>query len=210
MKGLFSTCTVPLQRQTTISHLYAAKVARSNNVIRSSMTMGLFALGIFVVGCTASSTAESERTRYDTPESAFEAFVTSGKNGNWKTFANTLTPKSQEMFATIMMFPVAMIASTNKAAEKEAEAIMKRHGMDINGQSDDSDISQIKDKPGFIADVMTFLNKQGDGNSNFDIPDGKLIDLKIKDDTATAMLDDEPIEFKKIDGGWLVHFEMTN
>ena len=191
-------------------HQAQQKLQENKLVIRTLVSLCALASVVLFIGCSTATTTESNRTIYDSPESVFEAFASAGKEGQWEKFANTLTPESQEMFATIMMFPASMLAATDKAAENEINSILESHGIDAEDESAEPDLGQIENIAGFISDLMAVLAKQDNGESKFAIPNGDLKDVKIEDDTATAMLDDEPIEFKKIDGGWLVHFDMSN
>jgi hypothetical protein len=71
----------------------------------------------------------------------------------------------------------------------------------------------IKDKIAFIAQMMALLDRVSEGQARFP-GKGKLAELKIDGDTATAVVvtnedgaeQKESIEFRRIDDGWFIRF----
>jgi hypothetical protein len=170
-------------------------------------------------GCTPS---------HDSPEAAFEAMQTAVQEGEWETAAKQLTPESQDKLAGGMVMMMGFVAAFDQENAGEIEALLKEHGLDMDSLDEESGDEEshdmaaavakfaepIKDKPEFIADAMALIEKlDKDGDSSDAWPTGKLEELKIDGDKATAVVvtsgdgggDREPIEFRKVDGGWLVH-----
>jgi hypothetical protein len=76
-------------------------------------------------------------------------------------------------------------------------------------------VEPIKDKGAFIADMMAAMKKMGDGKKENSIPlpkDAELKDVKIEGDTAKGFVvtkeKKEPIEFRKVGGGWKIEMPM--
>lgn len=72
-------------------------------------------------------------------------------------------------------------------------------------------LASIKDKAAFVVDTVALINKTQGQQMSYDR--GKLTDVKIEGDTATAVRvinrggkeRREPVAFRKIDGRWYVH-----
>jgi hypothetical protein len=134
-------------------------------------------------------------------------------------------------FGAMMMKGFAAIdKDKGKDVSDAIDAALKKHGMteahmqeigkgmvDLKGpkQSEKETlkkaIAPIKDKPAFVADVMAALKKLGSKDTQEKFG-GTLKDLKIEGDKATAKVTrtmggketQEPIEFRKVDGGWKI------
>lgn len=172
--------------------------------------LSLAALGILLTATGCGSGTESAPASYSTPEEAFSAFKKAGETEDWKGMAMVLTPESQDGMCAVMMIGAAFAGMTDEAAGKEVEAIMAKHGITEDSMSPEAKSPPIKDKPAFIADMMSFMSKHADDSedgSDMGMPKGELTDLKIDGDSATAKVDDEPISFKKINGSWLIHMD---
>ena len=63
----------------------------------------------------------------------------------------------------------------------------------------------VEDKPAFIGDMAQWIMSKGGNASDLGIPQGKLTQLSIEGDRATAVVDGEPIAFRNEESGWLVH-----
>jgi hypothetical protein len=160
-----------------------------------------------------------------TPEKTFEAMSKAADAKDWKAVTAYMTPESHEQLAGGMLF-MAGFMSTDPTLKPEIEKIFKKHGIEPPAKDEPpknipmDDIPKvlgkaIKDKPAFIADIVTLLEKsnQKAGKKPLDFSDSELIDLKIEGDTASGFMviekdgkeDKQPIEFKKIDGRWFIH-----
>ena len=123
-------------------------------------------------------------------------------------------------------------AEKTKAALEKIDEVLKKHGLDEKAMKKVQEKMQgaepkgpnkrlamlkelaapIKDKPTFIGDMFAALEEMNPGESTMSFENATLKDVKIDGDTATGtiaktdkgMKMDEPINFKKIDGGWLV------
>ena len=74
--------------------------------------------------------------------------------------------------------------------------------------------ANVKDKPGCVADMTADIDAMNDGEEKkmgMEL-EGELRDLKVDGDSVTATIvhtvngeeKPQPIQFKKIDGGWLI------
>jgi len=77
--------------------------------------------------------------------------------------------------------------------------------------------SSVKDRTGFVADMMGAMKKLSDGKMDAPLnQDAKLIDVTQDGDAASGFVEmtkngqlrKEPIQFQKIDGGWLIQLPM--
>lgn len=165
-------------------------------------------------------------SKHDSPEAAFEAMQDAAQDDDLETAVEQMTDESQSVMAGGMVFALSF-AAFNSENEDEIQSLFKEHGLDPDAQEDDEAIDgadmetalkkivePIDNKPEFVAAAIALMKKlDKDGDSSFDFPSGTLEDLKIDGDSATAVIvttddgdeDREPIEFRKVDGGWLVH-----
>lgn len=106
--------------------------------------------------------------------------------------------------------------------------VLKKHGLTTKmmkelENSDDKDpkaaikklTAPIKDKPAFVKDIMAALESMGDkggGGGPADDFAGKLTNVKVDGDSATGTVTqtkdgekkEDEINFKKVNGGWLI------
>jgi len=167
-------------------------------------------------------------TKHDSPEAAFDALQEAAQEGDWETAMQQMTEQSQAKMAGGLVFGLGMMAAFDPKSKDEVESLLKEHGLDPDAEEDDEPIhgndmeaalkkmtDPIEDKPAFIADAIALMKKlnKKEGGSSFDFPVGKLEDLKVDGNSATAVIvvskkgkeEREPVEFRKVDGGWLVH-----
>lgn len=156
-----------------------------------------------LLGCGSSSDAPTAPS-YSTPQQAYDAFASAAQKGDWRAMAAALTPESQDMMGVMLMLPAGMMAAFDESAGAEFEQIIAKHGISDDEIDPTMESLPVKDKPAFIADVAGWLAKQGGDTSDMGIPTGTLADLSVNGDSATATVDEEPISFKKINGGWFV------
>ena len=163
----------------------------------------LFSICLILSGCGSSTT----QVKYDSPQAAYDAFSNASQAGEWRTLAEALTPESQDALAAMLLLPAGMAAAFDESAGGELELILKKHELSSDTLDVGADELPVKDKPAFIADVAEWLMRQGGDSSDLGMPSGKLTDLAIDGDSATGTIKDEPISFRQVDGGWLVHLE---
>ena len=127
-------------------------------------------------------------------------------------------------------------AEKTKAALERIDEVLKKHGVDEDAMKKVQETMQgaepkdptnnlavlkelaalIEDKPTFIGDMFTVLEEMNPGESPMSFGNAALKDVKIDGDTATGTIaktvkgtkKNDPINFKKIDGGWLVDIPM--
>jgi len=160
-----------------------------------------------------------------TPEAAFAAFKEGAEKDDWKAMTELLTPETQEAMAGGMIIAGSFVGAFDEEKGKEFQQLLDKHGLDIDpekgpeGMEDASMeealkavVGPIKDKPAFLADVIGWLGENSDESDFGDVASGTLSGVTITDDTAsgTVTVDDEPhpIEFRRSNGGWLIHLPM--
>jgi hypothetical protein len=199
---------------------------------RSALLGAVLTAAILLPAC-------NRKKSYDSPQAVFDAASAANAKEDWPAVMNCLTDESQDK----LTFAMAAIASFMKGfagldkdhGKEVSQAIddaMKKHGLteehqqklskgmfDTKGGSQDIQsirqaIAPIKDKPGFVGDIMAamkkFGNKQGDQQPQQFA--GTLKDVKIDGDKATGTVVrtvagkeiSQPMEFRKVGGGWKI------
>jgi hypothetical protein len=157
---------------------------------------------------------------YDTPQAVYDAFAKASKEKNWKTATALLSRESQSMMAAGMIMGASFMTMGDEAKQKDLEQLLQKHGIDLNEEppADDQDAGPealtrpIKDLPTFVGEVAAWMDKQGDGEGSGMPEMGKLGEVTVDGDNATASIETEmgpqPIEFHRVDGSWLIHLPM--
>ena len=170
----------------------------------------------FLAGC-----GKSAATKYDSPEAVFTAFQKATESDDWQTAANCLTAADQSMMADGLIIGASFSTMGDANKEKDITALLKRHGVDLDQKNEPpspgpggempSPSDKIKDKPALIADLMAWLKKNAAGDGGPEIALKKLEQLKVDGDRATGTVEtahgNRPIEFHRVDGGWLISME---
>jgi hypothetical protein len=190
---------------------------------------------LFLAGLVGLANAKAQdakpATGYSSPKAVFAAAVEASKKKDFKGFASLLTPDSQGKLASqlaglgVMLKMMAAFDKEGKMKDKlpELDKIMDKHGLtkDVLGklkQSKDAKVIEanneviskaVKDKPGFVGDVMKWLDAANPGkNKGGPLDEATLKDVKITGDKATGTVvtkeKDEPMEFAKVGGGWRI------
>ncbi len=152
------------------------------------------------VGCDSSSSTAKD----DSPQAAFDGYSQAYKGGDWKTLADTLTPESQDILATRLLFRAGMIAASDASKDEELGQLFERHG--LSGRDLTVEIP-VKNKPAFIGEVGSWLSSQEGNSTEIGFPLGNLGNLQIDGDSATGNVNGESISFQRVNGGWLVDLE---
>ncbi len=136
--------------------------------------------------------------------------------------------------ATFMKAFGEMDKTKGKERFKPVDDALKKHGVtdemlkskDINPINPDANAQRqmiaklaepIKDKAAFIGDMMRALKQVSDSKNSMTPLEGELKDVKVDGDTAKGTYvskkggkeKSEPIEFRKVDGGWKIELPMT-
>jgi hypothetical protein len=174
---------------------------------------------------------------HSTPQAVFDAAKTAAEKEDWKSFSQCLTPESRDATAAAVMLAGVMIQGfsslgdeKDKAAGKEIESVLKKHGVDPKtmeeppaaaASKDPKEemkkvIAPIKDRDAFIGDMISAMNKvsKSKGKGGPMPKDATLKDVKIDGDTATGTITakdsdkSEEVKFKKIGGSWKMDLDM--
>jgi len=161
--------------------------------------------------------SDSEPVGFESPEAAFQAMKAAAQRDDFPAAVRCLTPESQGVMAMMMTFPLAMMAAFDPDMEKEVEALMQRHGISMDDESEDFPIDQIPDRIAFITDVVEFMEANSDGEDDEgpikQMADAELHDLTIDGNEAhgtvrTSDGESEAMDFVQIDGRWLIQLPM--
>jgi hypothetical protein len=184
-----------------------------------------------VLGLTDAQAQDKEPAGFATPKAVFDAAVKASKAKDFKAFAAVFTPESQGKLAGqlaglgVMFKAFSAFDKEGKMKDKLADfdKIMDKHGLtkEVMGKlkqtKDPEEIKAnnaviakaIKDKPGFVGDVMKWLDAANPGkNKGGPLDEATLKDVKITGDKATGTVvtkeKEEPMEFAKVGGGWRI------
>lgn len=192
--------------------------------MRSSLVRTALMAGVLgsLVGCSGSKS----------PEQVFADFKDAADKKDYKRMVGHLTDESQEMMVGGLVFVGGFAAAFGdmpggppdaKESSKKITDVMKKHGVGEDalknkpkGDNKDPEAAMkelaalVKDKPGFIADMLAALPKKG--SEGFDITFKDLKNLKVEGDTATGTVTqvsngkdkEEPIKFVKKGGVWKI------
>ncbi len=158
---------------------------------------------------------EAERTTvstgYASPEEASDALRKAFAAKDWENVVACFTPESRDTMAGIMV-TMAAFSALDEQKSATFDAILKKHGVGVEDESAELDPDEdtqshgqaIQDRDGFIAEMMEIAGE------NLELVTGRLTNLKIDGDTATGVWltddkEEEPVEFREIDGRWYVH-----
>jgi len=184
------------------------------------------------------SPAADATNGFETPEAAFAALQGALREKKWQTAAGCLTPESQELMANGLLLAGGLMAVFGGDQTADITAALEKHGVDAPapafnfeaqspGETPDANSDQpetppapqmpeIKDKPGFIADMLTALEKMDPGKSSQKHEQwsaAELKDLAVDGENATASIviqgdkgeETQEIAFRQSASGWLVH-----
>lgn len=165
-------------------------------------------------------------TRFDSPQAAFDGLKEAVRSKDPQAISAALTDGAENTMAGTLVF-MAGFAALDEEKRPEIETLLQKHGIDTSEDAEKTDLTEgfhalaepIKDKPAFIAEILAWIdeNKEDDSAAP-SLINGTLQNLKVEGDTATGTLvtskrgaeRKEPIEFRKVDGGWLVHLPEPN
>jgi hypothetical protein len=212
---------------------------KEHPMIRSVCTL----LVCMCLAAIAAAQEKKEPKNYATPQDVFTAATDALKKKDVKAAMTCFTGESRDAVAGTMIFMGQLIASfaefdpKTKDKAKELKAIMDKYGLTKDamdklkldhlpkgGPANDpekmkaamAELGKLikKDRNGFIADMIKFLDKEQPGGGKGLIGDGaKLEDLAVDGNHAKATVVSEkdgkpkrdPIEFKKTPAaGWRI------
>ena len=164
-----------------------------------------------------SSAATGGGTKFESPESAFAAFVDATKANDWGAAAKLMTPDSQSMLAQSMILGGSFVAGMDESKQKSFSELLKKHGVDLDeepspGAAEEGFSSltkSIEDLPGFIGEIFAWLDENAEGGDSGFPALGDLSDVKIEGEQATATVEADgrsrPIAFQLVEGSWCLH-----
>ncbi|MDA7977569.1 MAG: hypothetical protein MPJ50_02225 [Pirellulales bacterium] len=190
----------------------------------------LVVTAIFLTGCGNSPGGSS-------PDAAFNNFKTAVGNDDWETAIAQLTNESQDMMASgmVMMAAFASISFDEdeaKANEESFKSLLASHGLDKAELDDNASFASedptggmselmapVKNKPAFIADLIKWIDERSDDDGGMmdEVINGQLKNVEVDGETAKGVIamtkdgeaNEEPVEFRKINGKWFIHLPMN-
>ena len=183
-------------------------------------------------GAGADPAAAAPMDASNSPEAVFAAMKQALQQDDWQAAAGFMTEDSQAMLAGSLVFMGGLAAAFGAENAGDIEALLQKHGITEQSMSEPPEgidpteplgmmkalTAGIKDKPAFIGEMIAWMDQQGDGSEVPDFSKAELSDLSIDGETATATVanieEAQPIEFRRVNGTWLVHlpdehFEMA-
>ncbi len=151
-----------------------------------------------------------------TPQATFDAMKAAIKAKDMRKFTNCLTPESQKMMVSGLLMVSQMAKGFGGKSDPDMDALLKKHGVaEVNLKNLEEAAAKVKDKPGFMADFAAMAEKKGKqgGMLTSSQAEGVLKDVKITGETAKGKVVTtkdgkeitDTIEFRKVDGRWLIH-----
>ncbi len=164
--------------------------------------------------------------KHATPEAAFDAMKAAAAKSDWKGVAGCMTAESQELLVGGMAMAGQFFAMGDKAKGEEFNALLKKHGIDMEKEMKDISAkgqgakdpdaakksmqgslqavgAKVKDKPAAIAEIMQWMEKNSDkkgGNPMNEKLAGTLKDMKTTGDTATGKVVTKGKDGKDMEG----------
>jgi hypothetical protein len=158
----------------------------------------------------------------DTPEAAFAAFQKAAREGDNAGLLAVLTADSKDTVVGGMVvhlcLPVLLVKDIGGKVRPEIRTLLDKYKLDVSkatkGTSFAVPAAMIKDKVGFMNDIMKLHQKMKRKHWLRVLADTKLSDVRADGDKATGKVSDStgtrpgsvPVDFKKIKGKWFVHF----
>lgn len=171
------------------------------------------------------------------PQDVFAKIKQAEQDKDYETMVGCTDQESQEKLAAGMYMMAEMMKSfasiggdkQGKEAGENIDRVLKKHGLtkfdpnDMQNFANDQDgavkliASKIKNKPAFVGDFISAMEKMDNGNSSSSMPtkfNGDLEDVKIAGDTATGTIimkgRNEPINFVKENDRWKIKIDMDD
>lgn len=155
---------------------------------------------------------------FDSPQAVFAALQQAVEADDFSAAARCLDPESQQAMAVIMTIPLGLVAAFDPEKEKEVEQLFKKYGISMEEDSDEFPIKSSEERIAFMADVVEWMEANGDDTGEDSGPlkkmgRGSLGEVSIEDERATATVtladnSTEEIEFARVDGQWYLHLSM--
>lgn len=166
----------------------------------------------------------SQPSGFETPEAAFAAFQTAAEENDFHGAVAALTPESQQAMAGSLVFALSMIAAFDPDNGEALTKLLEKHGITKEkqqagpppGLSPDAGPavmmralgSTTNDPAAFVEAALKWMSESDQGGTS-EFAGGTLGSVTVTDNQASAMLTmaegDKPIEFRRVEGGWLVH-----
>jgi hypothetical protein len=197
--------------------------------MRRTFVAGLLIVALAAGGCNGGGGAGLAGA---TPQETFDAMKAAAVKKDWSGMISCMTPQTQEMMLGGMAMMVEFMGAIPGGGDKMkgASDILTRHGakLDTSGLIGSPDatkpnpqealkklVGDVKDKPACLAEVMAWLEKNGDdkmksGMNSDQMANSTLSDVKVEGDKATAKItskkdgkeESHDVHFQKIDGKW--------
>jgi len=170
----------------------------------------VLAAAVVLASCRAKDAADSTGV-YNSPEAVHRAMCDAIQGNDWEKAAGCMDEDSQARLAHRLAFAISWLAKADD--QKAMETLATKHGFKLREESDTS-CSEVANKPAFIAELFSFAETHTPDDDFSELEKsltGRLVDLKTAGDEATGVIevegkDRQRIEFRRIDGRWLVHF----
>jgi hypothetical protein len=198
--------------------------------MRRTIVAGLLIVTLATGGCSGGGGSGAGAT----PQETFDAMKAAAVKKDWGGMVACMTPQTQEMMLGGMAMMVQFMGAMPGGDKfKGAADILTRHGAKLDAKPDMSSlvggpdakanpqealkkvVGDVKDKPACLAEVMAWLEKNGDektksGMNSEQMANSTLTDVKIEGDKATAKItskiggkdESQDVHFQKIDGRW--------
>lgn len=198
------------------------------------LTLGItVAVGLVVSGCSKDETLEKpdvsnnrpdpkiETTGFETPELAYNSYSTAATKEDFVAMTAALTPDSRISLCGQLCLMISVFGEFDPEGPDACETFLSSHGvhdMKLSQVSESKEENgpaafmnalghQVRSADAFIPAAFEFLKKIPDANIK-GFGRGTIGKITVLEDTAFATVstatDTRPIEFRRLNGGWLV------
>lgn len=160
--------------------------------------------------------------KYGSPEDVFAAYQAAAKVGDFVEAAKCTSRESQTLMAGSIILTAIHTGERDETVREELETLFQRFSIDHAAKlPEDLDVRDnvammkwaaepVVDKPACIGSLYDFFKARGQMSGSAPLSIGKLEDLKIDGDRATAVVVEpkrvSPLEFVNEHGSWRVQF----
>jgi hypothetical protein len=153
-----------------------------------------------------------------TPDAVIKQMQTAALAGKGAQVMSVIYPTERNDYAqgvamALAFLPMANLndAKASDAMTKELDAFYAKHNVKPPFARDAADLFKGVDVNAFVTDSFAFIKshaKKGDNPADMlPVPQGKVENVKLDGDSATATLNGKDVNFSKISGKWFIHLK---
>lgn|SRR5262245_50580389 len=154
----------------------------------------------------------------ESADAVVKQMQTAALAGKGAQLLSVIYPTERTLFAQGVTMAMAFMPmgamdkpAEGEALQKELDAFFDKHKLKPPFAREPDDLFKGIDLNTYVSDALVFMKskvKKGDDPlDSLPVPKGKLTDLKVTGDKATAQLNGKEINFAKISNRWFIHLQ---